>query len=76
MGALAFSEKDANGEPIYPRLELFRLAVPRRVYSYRHMDVVADGIGRVLERKEKIRGLKIIYEPALLRHFLAQMARV
>ena len=76
LGALAFSEKDANGEPIYPRLELFRLAVPRRVYTYRHMDVVAEGLGRVFERKEKIRGLKIIYEPALLRHFLAQMARV
>ncbi len=77
LGALAFSRLDEEtGEQVFPKLELLRLAIPRRVYTDRHMDAVADGLGRVYERRKEIRGLKIVYEPPLLRHFLARLERV
>jgi tryptophanase len=77
IGAVAFARKDEKtGEWIYPPLELTRLAIPRRVYTDRHMDVVAEGLLRVSKRKESIRGLRIVWEPQVLRHFLAKFARV
>jgi tryptophanase len=77
LGAVAFTKKDEKtGETVYPLLELTRLAIPRRVYTNRHMDVVAEGLIRVSRRKERIRGLKIIWEPKVLRHFLAKFERV
>ena len=77
IGSVAFARRDEKtGETIYPELELTRLAIPRRVYTNRHMDVVAEGLIRVSERKESIRGLKIIWEPKLLRHFMARFARL
>jgi tyrosine phenol-lyase len=48
---------------VYPKLELLRLAIPRRVYTDRHMDVVADGIGRAHDRRKEISDLKMVYEP-------------
>ena len=76
IGTVAFAKKDEEtGEMVYPPLDLTRLAIPRRVYTDRHLDVVADGMIRLSKRKEKIRGLKIIWEPPALRHFLAKFAR-
>lgn len=77
IGSVAFAKKDEKtGKTIYPDLELTRLAIPRRVYTNRHLDVVAEGLMRVSERKNSIRGLKIIWEPKLLRHFMARFDRV
>ncbi|HHV79400.1 MAG TPA: tryptophanase [Firmicutes bacterium] len=74
LGALAFAEKDpVTGEWVPPELELLRLAVPRRVYTDRHMNVVAEAMGRVLKRPEQIRGLRLVKEPARLRHFLSEL---
>ncbi|NWG03036.1 MAG: tryptophanase [Syntrophaceae bacterium] len=77
IGTVAFARKDEKtGETIYPPLDLTRLAIPRRVYTDRHMDVVAEGVIRISKRKESIRGLKINWEPKVLRHFLAKFSRV
>jgi tryptophanase len=77
IGSVAFARRDEKtGETIYPELELTRLAIPRRVYTNRHLDVVAEGLRRVSARKESIRGLKIVWEPELLRHFMARFARI
>jgi len=72
MGALGFAKKGKNGEVIYPKMELFRLAVPRRVFTDRHMDVVAEGFRRLVKKRDKIKGLKLTYEPPILRHFLSR----
>jgi tyrosine phenol-lyase len=52
--------RKANGENYYPKLELVRFTIPRRVYTQAHMDVVAESAAVVFERREKIKGLKLI----------------
>jgi tyrosine phenol-lyase len=58
-----------TGENYRPALELVRLTIPRRVYTNDHMQEVAEGIKRVYERREEIKGLKFVYEPEKLRFF-------
>ncbi len=58
-----------TGQNYRPALELVRLTIPRRVYTNDHMKAVADGIKRVYERRNQIKGLKFVYEPEKLRFF-------
>ena len=58
-----------TGQNYRPALELVRLTIPRRVYTNDHMRAVAEGIKRVYDRREEIKGLKFVYEPAKLRFF-------
>ena len=55
------------------KMELVRLAIPRRVYTQSHIDYVVEIILSVWERREKIRGMKLTYEAPFLRHFTAHM---
>jgi tyrosine phenol-lyase len=64
--------RKANGENYYPKLELVRFTIPRRVYTQAHMDVIAESTARVYERRKKIKGLKMVYEPKYLRFFQAR----
>ncbi len=68
--------RKANGENYYPKLELVRFTIPRRVYTQAHMDVIAESTARVYERRNKIRGLKMIYEPKYLRFFQARFLQL
>lgn len=68
--------RKANGENYYPKLELVRFTIPRRVYTQAHMDVIAESAARVYERRNKIRGLKMIYEPKYLRFFQARFEKL
>lgn len=61
-----------NGENYYPELELVRFTIPRRVYTQAHMDVVAESAAQVFERRKKIKGLSMVYEPKYLRFFQAR----
>lgn len=77
LGTAAFGRRDEEtGEMIYPALELVRLAVPRRVYTDRHMDMVVRALRNIRERRDEIRGLKLIYEAPVLRHFTAEFERL
>ncbi|NJD19463.1 MAG: tryptophanase, partial [Gemmatimonadetes bacterium] len=58
-----------TGKNFRPALELVRLTISRRVYTNAHMRAVADGIIRVWEKRESIKGLRFVYEPAKLRFF-------
>jgi tyrosine phenol-lyase len=58
-----------TGENYRPALELVRLTIPRRVYTNDHMRAVAEGIIRLWQRREEIRGLRFVYEPDKLRFF-------
>ena len=55
-----------------PRLELVRLTIPRRVYTQAHMDVVAESVAEVYDRRDAIQGLTMVYEPPQLRFFQAR----
>ena len=58
-------------------LDLLRLAIPRRVYTDNHMDVVAAALKNVYDRRESItRGVAIEWEAPLMRHFTVQLRRL
>jgi len=56
-------------------MELVRLAIPRRVYTQSHIDYVVEAIVEVFQRRDQIRGFKIVYEAPTLRHFTARFER-
>lgn len=64
--------RDEHGRHRYPRLELVRLTIPRRVYTDRHLDVVADAVIELHRRRDEIHGLRFVYEPPSLRFFTAR----
>ena len=64
--------RDTAGNNRHPKLELVRLTIPRRVYTNSHMDVVAESVIRVFERRKDIRGLQFVYEPPTLRFFTSR----
>lgn len=61
-----------TGDHHYPKLELTRLTIPRRVYTQAHMDVVAESVKMVYDARERARGLRMVYEPRYLRFFQAR----
>jgi tyrosine phenol-lyase len=68
--------RDAQGRNYYPKLELVRFTIPRRVYTQAHMDVIAESTAAVYERRKRIKGLKMVYEPKYLRFFQARFERL
>jgi len=58
------------------KMELVRLAIPRRVYTQSHIDYVVEIILQVFARREQIRGMKLTYEAPFLRHFTAHLEPV
>jgi tyrosine phenol-lyase len=71
-GIVSAGRDPETGDHRYPKLELTRLTIPRRVYTQAHMDVVAESIKAVFDAREKIKGLKMVYEPEYLRFFQAR----
>ncbi|SHN59430.1 tyrosine phenol-lyase [Desulfitobacterium chlororespirans] len=65
-----------TGENRHPKLELVRLTIPRRVYTYAHMDIVAKAVIDLYQKRETIRGLKFVYEPEMLRFFTARFEHI
>ena len=71
-GIVSAGRDAATGRHRYPRLELVRLTIPRRVYTQAHMDVVAESVVAVWQGSPKPRGLRMVYEPEYLRFFQAR----
>ena len=75
-GIVSAGRNKKTGEHNYPKLELVRLTIPRRVYTQSHMDVVAESVIRVYENREHIFGLKMTFEPKYLRFFQARFEKI
>jgi tryptophanase len=73
IGSLMFGKYDVEGKLIPARMELVRLAIPRRVYTQSHIDYVSEVIIEVFNRRNEISGLTITEEAPLLRHFTAKL---
>ncbi len=75
IGSLLADRDPITHENRYPKLELLRLAIPRRTYTNNHMDVVATAVANIFERRESIsRGYKILREQPIMRHFTIELA--
>ena len=75
-GTVSAGRDPVAGVNRIPRLELVRLTIPRRVYTQAHMDVTAESVIELCERRDRVRGLRFTYEPELLRFFQARFAPV
>jgi len=71
-GNVSSGRDPETGKNRLPKLELVRLTIPRRVYTQAHMDYTAEGIIRLYEKRDQIKGLKFIFEPKQLRFFQAR----
>ena len=77
IGTLLADRDPETRENRYPKLELLRLAIPRRTYTNNHMDYVAAAVINVFDRRKEItKGYKITKEPAILRHFTVQLDKI
>jgi tyrosine phenol-lyase len=71
-GIVSAGRDAQTGDHYYPKLELVRLTIPRRVYTQAHLDVVAESVRAVYENPATPRGLEMVYEPDCLRFFQAR----
>ncbi len=77
IGTLLADRDPETRENRYPKLELLRLAIPRRTYTNNHMDVVAAALINIWDRRESItKGYKITYEAPIMRHFTVELEPV
>ena len=75
IGTVMFGRHpDGTEEPA--AMDLVRLAIPRRTYTQSHIDYVIEVVRYVAERAAALRGLRIVQQPAALRHFTARFAPV
>ena len=75
-GNVSAGRDPATGQNRRPRLELVRLAIPRRVYTQAHMDVTAESVLEVYDQRDRAKGLRFVYEPEHLRFFQARFAPI
>jgi len=76
IGSVMFGKYGKTGELISPPMELVRLAIPRRVYTQSHIDYVIEVLLDVYARRKEFRGLRIVEEAPVLRHFTAKFEMI
>ena len=75
-GIVSAGRDKKTGENHRPKLETVRLTIPRRVYTYRHMDYVANAVIHLYSERDRIKGMKFVYEPKQLRFFTARFEEI
>ena len=71
IGSVMFGRRDQNGNESASDKELVRLALPRRVYTQAHVNYLIERISAVFSKREHAKGLRIIKQSPILRHFTA-----
>ncbi len=74
IGSVMFGRPKPDGTEEPARTELVRLAFPRRTYTQSHVDYVGEALAYVAEHREQIRGLRIVWQAPMLRHFTVRLA--
>ncbi len=74
-GIVSAGRNKITGDHNFPKLELVRLTLPRRVYTQAHIDVAYESVVSVFENRKSIKGLKMVYEPKYLRFFQARFEK-
>ncbi len=72
IGSVMFGSKDDAGNFVPSKMELVRMAIPRRVYTQSHIDYVVEVFAELIKHKDKVKGYEIVWEPEFLRHFTAR----
>jgi tyrosine phenol-lyase len=72
LGSVMFARRKEDNSWIYPKLDLVRLAIPRRVYTQEHLNYVISSITDLYNNASEITGMKMTYDPGVLRHFTAR----
>jgi tyrosine phenol-lyase len=75
-GIVSAGRNAKTGDHYYPKLELVRLTIPRRVYTQAHMDVTAESVLAVWGQRKQVKALQMTYEPKYLRFFQARFKRL
>lgn len=75
-GVVSAGRDPKTGDHRYPKLELVRLTIPRRVYTQAHMDVICESVCEVYENRNEINGMEMVYEPEYLRFFQARFKKI
>lgn len=73
IGSYMMGNDPDTGEQIESEFEFTRLAVPRRVYTQSHLDVIVEALKSIKERKDTLKGYRVTWEPKVLRHFTAKL---
>ncbi|WP_236140752.1 tryptophanase [Nostoc sp. CMAA1605] len=71
-GIVSAGRNKDTSDHYYPDLELVRLTIPRRVYTQAHMDLTAEAVDEVYYNRDRIGGMRMVYEPKYLRFFQAR----
>jgi tryptophanase len=74
VGSFLLGRDPLSGEQLQSSMELLRLTIPRRTYTDNHMEYVAVALSSIYQRRERLRGVRVVEEPPVLRHFTARLA--
>ncbi|MDD3067430.1 MAG: tryptophanase [Acholeplasmataceae bacterium] len=69
IGSLLLGRDPDTNENLKAEMEMVRLTIPRRTYTYAHMDKIAEAVIKVYEKRHELKGYKFTYESPMLRHF-------
>ena len=73
IGSYMLGNDPDTGEQLKSQFEFTRFAIPRRVYTQAHLDIIVEALTEIKKRADSISGYRITWEPPILRHFQAHL---